>query len=115
MNGKTNLQEKGVGIASPSNNASIPEYDSDNTEVTHEKLGFWTRVGCTPESFKRRTSSKDDNLLNHTLKPCHLHIIAISGSTGAGFFCWFRGCSLQGCTILKIDQWAGKHRLKSQS
>jgi amino acid permease len=78
--------EKDVGIVSPSNSASLPEYDSDNIEVTYEKLGFWTRMGCTPESFKRRTSSKDDNLLNHTLKPRHLHMIAIGGSIGAGFF-----------------------------
>jgi amino acid transporter len=86
MDGKTNIPEKDVGIVSPANSTSIPEYDSDNIRVTQEKLGFWTRMGCTPESFQRRTSSKDDNLLNHTLKPRHLHMIAIGGSIGAGFF-----------------------------
>jgi amino acid permease len=84
MDGK-DLQEKDVGIVSPANSA-VPEYDSDDIHVTHEKLGFWTRMGCTPESFKQRTTSKDDNLLNHTLKPRHLHMIAIGGSIGAGFF-----------------------------
>ncbi len=84
MDGK-DVQEKDVGMTSP-NNSFPPEYESDNIDVTHEKLGFWTRMGCTPESFKQRTSSKDDNLLNHTLKPRHLHMIAIGGSIGAGFF-----------------------------
>ncbi|KAG9235172.1 putative amino-acid permease inda1 [Amylocarpus encephaloides] len=49
------------------------------------RYGFWTRMGCTPESFKRRTLA-DENQLNKTLKPRHLHMIAIGGSIGAGFF-----------------------------
>ncbi|CZR56479.1 probable amino-acid permease inda1 [Phialocephala subalpina] len=74
--------EKDIGLTNP----ATPEYSSDNIVVEHEQLGFWTRMGVTGESFKRRTSSKDDNLLNHTLKPRHLHMIAIGGSIGAGFF-----------------------------
>lgn len=74
--------EKDIGLT----NSTTPEYSSDNIVVEHERLGFWTRMGVTPESFKQRTSSKDDNLLNHTLKPRHLHMIAIGGSIGAGFF-----------------------------
>lgn len=78
--------EKAIGTTEGSN--TPPEYSSDNIVYTHEqeKLGFWTRMGVTPESFKRRTTSPDDNLLNHTLKPRHLHMIAIGGSIGAGFF-----------------------------
>jgi len=78
-------QEKDIGIISPAA-SSTQENGSDNIHITQERLGFWTRMGCTPESFKRRTSSKDDNLLDHTLKPRHLHMIAIGGSIGAGFF-----------------------------
>jgi len=78
-------QEKDIGIISPAT-SSTQENGSDNIHITQERLGFWTRMGCTPESFKRRTSSKDDNLLDHTLKPRHLHMIAIGGSIGAGFF-----------------------------
>ena len=80
--GNKDLEEKDVGI-SPANSS---RNGSDNIAVTHEKLGFWTRMGCTPESFKKRTSSNGDDLLNHTLKPRHLHMIAIGGSIGAGFF-----------------------------
>ncbi|KAG0649076.1 Amino-acid permease inda1 [Hyphodiscus hymeniophilus] len=78
--------EKTVGSAQGSN--TTPEYGSASNVYTHEheKLGFWTRMGVTPESFKQRTASDDDNLLNHTLKPRHLHMIAIGGSIGAGFF-----------------------------
>lgn len=83
MDSKDVPSEKAAGSTS-----TTPEYDSDNIVYTHEseKLGFWTRIGVTPESFKRRTTSAGDNLLNHTLKPRHLHMIAIGGSIGAGFF-----------------------------
>lgn len=40
-------------------------------------------MGCTPESFKKQ---KDGIELAHVLKPRHLHMIAIGGSIGAGFF-----------------------------
>ena len=69
---------------------SAPPYDSgdglsigpDNSEW--ENLGFWTRNGCTPESFKRRKGPVGS--LNATMKPRHLHMIAIGGSIGAGLF-----------------------------
>ena len=79
----------------------IPSKDSINTDAestdsnglpkvasnaTVEVLSKWTRAGCTLESFKRRTEGDGYGLLNHTLKPRHLHMIAIGGSIGAGFF-----------------------------
>ncbi|KAI4243464.1 MAG: hypothetical protein L6R40_003466 [Gallowayella cf. fulva] len=48
------------------------------------KLSFWTRNGCTIESFKRRKGPVGN--LNATMKPRHLHMIAIGGSIGAGLF-----------------------------
>lgn len=54
-------------------------------EEKGEELGFWTRLGCTPESFKRRRLT-GGNQLNQTLKSRHLHMIAIGGSIGAGLF-----------------------------
>jgi amino acid transporter len=50
-----------------------------------EQLGLWTRMGVTPESFKRRAGANSGQL-NTTMKPRHLHMIAIGGSIGAGFF-----------------------------
>jgi amino acid permease len=81
-----NKTEKDVGLSSPSN--SVPEYESDqNIVVEREKLSLWTRMGCTPESFQRRTISNGEaDLLDKTMKPRHLQMIAIGGSIGAGFF-----------------------------
>ena len=50
------------------------------------QLGFWTRMGCTRESFKKRTLPDKHNQLNQTLRSRHLHMIAIGGSIGAGLF-----------------------------
>jgi len=76
---KHDATEKHVGI-------DTPEYDSDNVvhAQTHERESFWTRMGCSPNSFKRQRSGVEG--LNKTMKPRHLHMIAIGGSIGAGFF-----------------------------
>jgi yeast amino acid transporter len=71
-------QEKDVGVP------STPEYDSDNIVVTHQEESFWTRMGVTPTSLKRRP--KGQEVLNETMKSRHLNMIAIGGSIGAGFF-----------------------------
>jgi amino acid transporter len=61
-------------------------YDHDSA-VTYDRETFWTRMGVTPESFQRRPPDhKGGDVLNKTLKPRHLHMIAIGGSIGAGFF-----------------------------
>ncbi|KIX10157.1 uncharacterized protein Z518_01238 [Rhinocladiella mackenziei CBS 650.93] len=52
----------------------------------YEKLPFWTRMGCTLESFKPRTLADKHNQLNQTLRSRHMHMIAIGGSIGAGLF-----------------------------
>ena len=43
----------------------------------YHDLGFWTRMGCTPESFKQRTTADKQNGLNQTLRSRHMHMIAI--------------------------------------
>lgn len=83
---------------------SAPDYEKKDAELAHDsssndavptyhtsaeaqsQLGFWTRMGCTPESFKKRTLEDKHNQLNQTLKKRHLHMIAIGGSIGAGLF-----------------------------
>ncbi|EAS34338.3 amino acid permease [Coccidioides immitis RS] len=66
--------------------ASKDEEVALEVEVAQDQPGFWTRMGCTPESFKKRTLADKHNQLNQTLKSRHLHMIAIGGSIGAGFF-----------------------------
>lgn len=83
--GKEDVSEK---IATSNKESGTPEYGSDSTPPIHhaEKLSIWTRMGCTPESFQRRTKGGVGEQLDATLKPRHLHMIAIGGSIGAGFF-----------------------------
>ena len=78
--------EKAVGLDTSSSSDTPPNYEGDNITYSQEKLSIWTRMGITPESFQRKTGGNSDELLNHTLKPRHLHMIAIGGSIGAGFF-----------------------------
>lgn len=51
-----------------------------------ERPPLLTRMGLTPDSFKKRTLSDKHNQLNKTLKGRHLNMIAIGGSIGAGLF-----------------------------
>jgi yeast amino acid transporter len=69
---------------SPHRDGSKADVQFSSSE--HSKLPFWTRMGCTPESFKRRTLADKHNQLNQTLRARHLHMIAIGGSIGAGLF-----------------------------
>lgn len=64
--------------------AGVPTYTSGDEDLDpksnnneYYKLGFWTRMGCTPESFKRRTAADKSNQLNQTLRSRHMHMIAI--------------------------------------
>lgn len=84
--------DKKEHIVTDDDNPNLPAYTGQD-EVIHEgtaeeqaKLGFWTRMGCTKESFRRRTAADKHNQLNQTLKSRHLHMIAIGGSIGAGLF-----------------------------
>jgi hypothetical protein len=56
------------------------------TDYPAPKAPLMTRLGLTPESFKRRTLADKHNQLNQTLKGRHLSMIAIGGSIGAGLF-----------------------------
>jgi len=48
----------------------------ENTYV-YKELPFWTRMGCTPDSFRPRTLADKHNQLNQTLRSRHMHMIAI--------------------------------------
>ncbi|RDW82701.1 hypothetical protein BP6252_03813 [Coleophoma cylindrospora] len=78
------------GISSRSASDDVPAYATNTGSHGHvyeqEQLSFATRYGVTAESFKRRPDTGAEDLLNKTLKPRHLQMIAIGGSIGAGFF-----------------------------
>ncbi|TQN69240.1 Amino-acid permease inda1 [Colletotrichum shisoi] len=88
--------EKGVH-----DGASTPETTQINTDSRHgagtehvagggtsgRDENFYTRNGLNMESFKRREHGRiTDTQLDRTMKSRHLHMIAIGGSIGAGFF-----------------------------
>ncbi|BGP15258.1 hypothetical protein JCM10213_001609 [Rhodosporidiobolus nylandii] len=65
------------------------------------KESFWTRLGLSPESFKRAPGSTgqleihgnadplkagENPMLQQTMKPRHLQMIAVGGSIGTGLF-----------------------------
>lgn len=52
----------------------------------YEKESYWTQNGLTMESFKKREFTGAQVELDRKMKPRHLHMIAIGGSIGAGFF-----------------------------
>lgn len=85
--------EKDAEVGIDTNVSDLPVYSEQGKHAIYEgtvegqsQLGFWTRMGCTPESFKKRTLADKHNQLNQTLKGRHLHMIAIGGSIGTGFF-----------------------------
>ncbi|PLB39826.1 amino acid permease/ SLC12A domain-containing protein [Aspergillus candidus] len=66
---------------------AVPAYVQEEPESIHgetEELDFWTRNGLNMQSFKRRSLGEVQQ--HQRLKPRHMHMIAIGGSIGAGFF-----------------------------
>ncbi|KAI1121807.1 amino acid permease/ SLC12A domain-containing protein [Nemania abortiva] len=63
-----------------------PAYTSAGEEGVVRAQDFYTRNGLNLESFKMRDYGKGIVELDRSMKPRHLHMIAIGGSIGAGFF-----------------------------
>lgn len=72
--------EKDVGLSSPTDSGSA------NIVISQREENKFTRWGVNAQSFQRRSSENGVTSLNQTMKPRHLHMIAIGGSIGAGFF-----------------------------
>lgn len=77
-NGDAELETKGVSIRK----GDIQE-DIHNV---YDDQDFRTRYGLNFESFKMRHYGPGIVELDRTMKSRHLHMIAIGGSIGAGFF-----------------------------
>jgi amino acid transporter len=82
-------------VPSDENGSSVekgiaPEYrrESVASQGHHyrEQESFMTRNGLNLTSFKRRREGRIGEQLDHSMKTRHLHMIAIGGSIGAGFF-----------------------------
>ncbi|KAK8927043.1 Amino-acid permease inda1 [Metarhizium anisopliae] len=54
--------------------------------ATFAEEDFWTRNGLNGKSFQKRHYGRGIVELDRAMKPRHLHMIAIGGSIGAGFF-----------------------------
>jgi amino acid transporter len=80
--------EKGV-VASPAP-AILPGYGGQNRSQdaadTVQDEAFYTRNGLNLTSFKKRDYGLGIVELDRAMKKRHLHMIAIGGSIGAGFF-----------------------------
>lgn len=74
--------EKGGHVEPAASTVIIPK-DSPDAEPD---ANFWTRNGLNAESFKMRHYGHGIVEMERPLKPRHLHMIAIGGSIGAGFF-----------------------------
>ncbi|KAK3683417.1 amino-acid permease inda1 [Podospora appendiculata] len=85
-------EEKGVSSAVPGKHglahdkASSTSNSLEGAPINHDTESWATRNGLNMRSFKRREAYEGDVELDRTMKARHLHMIAIGGSIGAGFF-----------------------------
>lgn len=77
--------EKGV-LPGYDGGAPTTQVGSKEGENVYDQESFWTRNGLTVDSFKRREYATGVTELDRSMKTRHLHMIAIGGSIGAGFF-----------------------------
>jgi hypothetical protein len=64
--------------------------------ATFQEEDFWTRTGLNGKSFQRRHYGRGIVELDRAMKSRHLHMIAIGGSIGAGFFVGSGGALAKG-------------------
>lgn len=78
-------------VLPPDEKTSVPhptvESERDvNVEDWRENESFMTRNGLNMKSFQRRPKGGPLVVLDKSMRTRHLHMIAIGGSIGAGFF-----------------------------
>ena len=78
------------GLESPPPPAYEPEQEQPAEGTWRDKETFWTKNGLSLASFKPRPAGAGAGAgaveLDKSMKSRHLHMIAIGGSIGAGFF-----------------------------
>ncbi|ETS80860.1 Amino-acid permease [Pestalotiopsis fici W106-1] len=80
---------------------ALPGYSAPAHEHSHQdgavrSDNWFTRNGLNLESFKKRDYGHGLVELDRSMKPRHLHMIAIGGSIGAGFFVGSGGALAKG-------------------
>ena len=76
--------EKGMPIESITTPDSPIE--ASIVEPRYGQPGFWTRIGLTPQSFRRDLGANGGQAPKKSIKSRHLHMIAMGGCVGAGLF-----------------------------
>ena len=83
-------EEHGIAHEKPIQGTAVePVYDKDGNVVSQwrDNESFMTRNGLNFKSFQRRPDTRGTIVeLDRSMKTRHLHMIAIGGSIGAGFF-----------------------------
>ena len=77
------VTEKTGHVVDPAGTTTVLTTDADLVE---QHPNFWTRNGLNAESFETKHYGLGIVEMERPLKPRHLHMIAIGGSIGAGFF-----------------------------
>ena len=65
---------------------TVSSADGEYSGEWREQESFMTRNGLNLKSFQRRPKGGPLIVLDKSMKTRHLHMIAIGGSIGAGFF-----------------------------
>lgn len=76
--------------------AHVNGEDPVNVDEWRDQEDFMTRNGLNLKSFQRRPKGGPLVVLDKSMKTRHLHMIAIGGSIGAGFFVGSGGALARG-------------------
>jgi amino acid transporter len=93
-------------VLPPDEKTSVPhptvESQSEDVADWRDQEDFMTRNGLNMKSFQRRPQDGPMVVLDKSMKTRHLHMIAIGGSIGAGFFVGSGGALAKGVSCISL-------------